>query len=347
MNRIRNVNRLFLMLIIVSVGSPFVLGRYFTDVDFYQSVSLSQLVFLIPMLLYLALTKGEILEKLQLKIPKLSVLIMVGLFANMMQPLMACLNLVSQLFVENYVAIEMLEVDGFALGRNMMYIAMVPALAEEFLFRGIFYHSYRPCGIWKASLVSGLCFGLVHMNINQFLYAFVLGVIFALLVEATGSVFSAILAHFIINAGSVSMLALQEELELMMGNAGTSGLTGAAETVGRQDILLALQVYAVSALICTVIAYFIFKTIARWSGREEHMWSVLHPGKTPRTSAFKAENDKRAREYRSGEWNIPDEMETETPSEEKTTVKERILTPALLMGIAGAVTYMIVVEFLL
>ena len=53
------------------------------------------------------------------------------------------------------VAVEMLEVDGFALGRNMMYIAMVPALAEEFLFRGIFYHSYRPSGIWKAALVSG------------------------------------------------------------------------------------------------------------------------------------------------------------------------------------------------
>lgn len=328
MNRAKNVNRLFLVLILLSVGSPFLLGRFFADINFYQGVSISQMVFLVPVLIYLVLTRGEILEELQLKIPKISVLIMVVLFANLLQPLMSCLNLFSLLFVENYVAAGMMEVDGLAVGRNMMYIALVPALAEEFIFRGIFYHSYRPSGVWKAALCSGFCFGLVHMNINQFLYAFVLGVIFALLVEATGSVISAILAHFIINASSVSMLALQEELEGMLGSGGGADLAGAAETLTRQDILLALQVYGISAVIGCLFAYVVFRVIVRWSGRKEHMQRVLHPGRAYGNSVFKAENDNGA-EILEESW------------------KERILTPALILGIVGAVAYMVVAEFLL
>lgn len=330
MNKARSVNRLFLILILISVASPFLLGRFFTDITFYQSVSISQTFFLVPVLIYLIFTRGEILEEMQLKVPKLSVLIMVVLFSNLLQPLMACLNLFSLLFVENYVAAGMMEVDGLAVGRNMMYIALVPALAEEFMFRGIFYHSYRQWGIWKAALCSGLCFGLVHMNLNQFLYVFVLGVIFALLVEATGSVISAILAHFTINAGSVSMLALQAELEMMLGSETALDVAGATETLSRQDIILALQVYAISAVICCLLAYVVFRVIVRWSGRKEHIEQVLHPGRVKRTSSLRREDEDGL-------------MREDLPKMQK----ERILTPALILGIVGAATYMVITEFLL
>lgn len=48
-------------------------------------------------------------------------------------------------------------------------------------------------------------FGCMHMNLNQFIYAFALGVYLAFLVEATGSVFSSMLAHFTLNATSTVM----------------------------------------------------------------------------------------------------------------------------------------------
>ena len=56
--------------------------------------------------------------------------------------------------------------------------------------------------------MSGLVFGLFHLNINQFCYAFVIGVVFAFLVEATGSIWSSVLAHFAINTYSITIIQL-------------------------------------------------------------------------------------------------------------------------------------------
>ena len=56
--------------------------------------------------------------------------------------------------------------------------------------------------------MSGLVFGLFHLNINQFCYAFVIGVVFAFLVEATGSIWSSVLAHFAINTYSIKIIQL-------------------------------------------------------------------------------------------------------------------------------------------
>ena len=50
-----------------------------------------------------------------------------------------------------------------------------------------------------AALMSGLLFGCFHLNINQALYAFVMGIVFAYMVEATGSLWSSVIAHFAVN----------------------------------------------------------------------------------------------------------------------------------------------------
>ena len=55
-------------------------------------------------------------------------------------------------------------------------------------------------------LLSSLLFGLMHMNFNQAPYAFALGVAMAVLVEATGSLWSSVLMHVIFNAQSVLLM---------------------------------------------------------------------------------------------------------------------------------------------
>ena len=56
----------------------------------------------------------------------------------------------------------------------------------------------------KAALMSGLIFGLMHLNFNQFSYGFVLGVIFAAVVEASGSIYASMAIHFLINFQSAT-----------------------------------------------------------------------------------------------------------------------------------------------
>ena len=64
--------------------------------------------------------------------------------------------------------------------RNVTYIilafAVLPALTEEFMFRGIVLSEYSDYGVSTAILMSGIMFAMVHFNLNQFLIYFYCGV---------------------------------------------------------------------------------------------------------------------------------------------------------------------------
>ena len=86
---------------------------------------------------------------------------------------------------------------------NLLLLAVLPALVEEYVFRGLIFLGYKKRNPLKAVLLSAVLFGFMHLNINQFSYAFVLGIVLALLVYATGSIIPGILVHFTINGYSV------------------------------------------------------------------------------------------------------------------------------------------------
>ena len=73
-------------------------------------------------------------------------------------------------------------------------------LTEEMVFRGLTYRRIRSyVGVRKAILFSALLFGIYHMNIVQFLFAFVVGCLFAWLYEKSGTLLVSIGAHMLIN----------------------------------------------------------------------------------------------------------------------------------------------------
>ena len=86
MNRSKGVNRLFLAMILLSVISPIVLQDFFLMLDLYQSLAVSQLIFLLPVLIYLALGKGEMLGELQIRWLGVSEVLMVLLLGVLLLP---------------------------------------------------------------------------------------------------------------------------------------------------------------------------------------------------------------------------------------------------------------------
>ena len=270
MDRSKGVNRVFLVMVLVSIASAYLLSAYLSGLDVYQSIAASELIYLIPIIGYIILNGGEILDELQLKPLGPATVLLVILLAFLLMPVMSWINLLSMLFVKNYVSSSMESLQTDALAKNLIYVALVPAVAEEFMFRGIFFHGYRPAGVRKAAIFSGLCFGLIHMNLNQFCYAFVLGVIFALLVEATGSLLSSLIVHFMINSSSVWLLELSRHLY------AAEEISGAAETFSRNEILTTLEVYTFLAVICGALAYGVFVLITKVCGSSQHMGLVVH-----------------------------------------------------------------------
>ena len=81
----------------------------------------------------------------------------------------------------------------------IMAYAVLPALCEEFVYRGILCREYEGGGVLRAVLVSALFFSLLHFNLSHFpLYLFS-GIVLAMTLYATRSLLGSILAHFLYN----------------------------------------------------------------------------------------------------------------------------------------------------
>lgn len=80
---------------------------------------------------------------------------------------------------------------------------MIP-IAEELLFRGVVYKRMRLLsGVKPAILFSALLFGILHVNLVQFLYATILGLLLAFLLEKTRRLSVAVIGHIAANTIAV------------------------------------------------------------------------------------------------------------------------------------------------
>ena len=95
--------------------------------------------------------------------------------------------------------------------------AIIAPVVEEIFFRGFVFAGLRPRYGWKkAALISSLLFALIHLQPTAFLPIFLLGLIFALLYQYSGSIWPAILMHFATNALGLGVAYLAAELNLPM-----------------------------------------------------------------------------------------------------------------------------------
>lgn len=96
---------------------------------------------------------------------------------------------------------------------GLFHIALIPSICEEILFRGYVLRSLeRSWGVWSAILVSGLLFGLFHLQLTNLLPLAALGVLLAFLTWRSNSLFPAVVAHLVNNGGAVLMAVIAPEL---------------------------------------------------------------------------------------------------------------------------------------
>lgn len=100
----------------------------------------------------------------------------------------------------------------FDLIINLLMIALLPAVGEELLFRGVLQKLIQQATKNKhwAVLITGFIFSAIHMQFFGFLPRFMLGIFLGYLLVWTGSIWAPILAHFI-NNGSAVLLSYYEQ----------------------------------------------------------------------------------------------------------------------------------------
>jgi membrane protease YdiL (CAAX protease family) len=95
----------------------------------------------------------------------------------------------------------------FTIFLFVIVLGVVPALCEETLFRGFLYTSLRvKHGVFFSVLVSATVFAAVHMDFGAFLQLFILGAVFALVMERTKSLLPSMIAHCLWNSGTLILM---------------------------------------------------------------------------------------------------------------------------------------------
>ncbi len=84
--------------------------------------------------------------------------------------------------------------------RNVILTCLFPALFEEITHRGMLLgYLSREYSVKKSIYLSSLFFSLMHMNMPQLLFTFILGYMIAIAVIATNSFWAGVVIHFLNN----------------------------------------------------------------------------------------------------------------------------------------------------
>ena len=217
-------------------------------------------VALIPFFVYLLVTGQRVSDILPLKPIGPLNLFLIAMITITLMPLATLMVIVTMLLfgIGNNVDQMLGEVTQTSFGLAFIIIVIVPSVFEEITMRGIVLSNYRNVDIHKAALVNGLFFGIFHLNPIQFMYAFLLGYVFALMVFYTKSIYSAIFAHFVFNGTQMLLFRFAQEY---FQNQADQGEIVQIPDISTPEMLLDSAIsYAIVAAIFTPVAILLFKS---------------------------------------------------------------------------------------
>lgn len=151
----------------------------------------------------------------------------------------------------------------------VLCIGILPALLEEFAFRGVVLGILRTkLGDGAAIIISAAFFGLVHGNFQQIPFAFGVGLVLGYATVYTGSMLPAILIHAINNTVSVM---------LDYATSTMSPMIQAAVTYLYFAVMLLIGICGFIILVKTDIAPFKLSTERTENGKRDVKWFLTSP----------------------------------------------------------------------
>lgn len=223
-----------------------------------QSILISQLgLVLIPVIIYFLITKDSIIKTLKLYPINLICLMKVILFAFCIQPLVMTVSAIGNLFFTNYTTNAIISLSSsFSYPAMLMLTVVLPAIIEEVSIRGVILAGFKGKLTFPTAIINGLVFALLHGNVQQGLYAFILGFIFVYLVNAAGSIFASMVTHFIINATSLTMTYVLSGTYKKLGTRAQTTLS-----INTPGVIPFIVTLAVIATVSTFLAYLLYRSI--------------------------------------------------------------------------------------
>lgn len=284
MKQIRKANWFLLFVICIFVGGSFGLSWLFerVNVPYNLRVMSGQILIGFSLIVFLIITRTNPIKAFRSRRLGIIDVLLAVLLMFLMLPMVYFINYVSMFFTENTTAATIGAMVDNPYWMNLLMLAVTPAIIEELVCRGVLFHAYKKKNLLAAVLTTAFIFGLLHMNLNQMLYAAVIGIVFAIAVEVTGSIYTSMIMHFIMNSISVTALAFLKfmkniglypedmlEFEMQQVQTGTVPVVSPAVTV-------LLSVVAFMAVIAaTALAVGVIILLAKRNGRTDRLKALF------------------------------------------------------------------------
>ena len=208
-----NIAMLFFLLFFIFysvVGVPVMMMIYGPSILVISSAVYFVGMF-VPIVVYFPLTKQKVTDVIPLAPFGVLNVFYVIVISFCVLPMM---YLISYLTSFVFTPMEM-EFGDISLFVGLFAIGVLPSIFEELWFRGIMFHEYSNGSVRRNALVTGLFFGLIHMNFHQAIYAAAMGILMTYLVYYTRTILAPILMHFIVNSTAVFLLHFSQPVDYM------------------------------------------------------------------------------------------------------------------------------------
>lgn len=97
----------------------------------------------------------------------------------------------------------------------VVYVCILAPLTEEIIFRGFILKANQKHGDLYAIILSSILFSLFHMNLQQFIFPFVMGLLLGFITVKTRSIIPAIVCHMFNNSFSMATQYFVAEKKLV------------------------------------------------------------------------------------------------------------------------------------
>lgn len=174
---------------------------------YFAVVILQILIYVVPALFYCKLAGKDFVKRLRIRLPRLSHILLI-LYAAVF---LLCGNALISMGMyhympEQFVSTSNVSQAAFAMNEGVfdgLYMAVafavLPALTEELIFRGIVVGEYEAYGPGFAIVLSSLTFAMSHFSFARLPMYLFSGIVLALVLYATRSLFASAVIHSLNN----------------------------------------------------------------------------------------------------------------------------------------------------
>lgn len=212
----------FVMLVyFVLLLGLYYLGTKWQSADMMNGLIKTQLLLiLLPPILILRISKTDIKSTLRLHstkpanflmaliavIPALVIVGIIGQVINIFFP-------ISESYLKGMS--EFLTAQEGSFWFSIFVIGILPGICEETLFRGYIIRGFQKQGITRAIVISGILFGIYHLDPFRLVPASLLGMWMGYLLLKTNSIFVPMFAHFVNNSLAVLLNTYGDKIPIL------------------------------------------------------------------------------------------------------------------------------------